>query len=80
MRVKVLYFSSVKDKLGIQSEEIEFKGNTIADLKQFLAEKYPQVKENLEKVMFAVNEEYADPGINLKDGDTVAIIPPVSGG
>lgn len=80
MRVKVLYFSSVKDKLGIQSEEIEFKGNTIADLKHFLAEKYPQIKENLEKVMFAVNEEYADPSINLKDGDTVAIIPPVSGG
>lgn len=80
MKVRILYFSSVKDRLGIQSEEIEFKGNTVGDLKQFLAEKYPQIRENLEKVMFAVNEEYADLRINLKDGDTVAVIPPVSGG
>lgn len=80
MKVKVLYFSSVKDKLGIQAEEIEFEGCTVADLKLFLAEKHPQIKENLEKVMFAVNEEYSNLNKNLKDGDTIAIIPPVSGG
>lgn len=80
MKVKILYFSSVKDKIGIQSEEVEFEGKTVADLKQFIVEKYPQLRENLEKVMFAVNEEYAKLTTNLKNGDTIAVIPPVSGG
>lgn len=80
MKVKVLYFSSVKDKVGIQSEEIELEGKTIADLKHFLSQKYPQIRENLEKVMFAINEDYAGLNTDLKEGDTVAIIPPVSGG
>lgn len=80
MRVKILYFSSVRDKIGLQSEEIEFNGKTLNDLKNTLIEKYPQIRENLEKVMFALNQEYADLNTFLKDGDTIAIIPPVSGG
>lgn len=80
MRVKILYFSSVRDKIGLPSEEIDFNGETLNDLKNTLIEKYPQIRENLEKVMFAINQEYADLNTFLKDGDTVAIIPPVSGG
>jgi molybdopterin synthase sulfur carrier subunit len=30
--------------------------------------------------MVAVNEEYAEPDDVIKSGDTVALIPPVSGG
>lgn len=80
MRVKILYFSSVRDKIGLPSEEIDFNGKTLNDLKNTLIKKYPQIRENLEKVMFAINQEYADLNTFLKDGDTVAIIPPVSGG
>lgn len=80
MRVKILYFSSVRDKIGLPSEEIDFNGKTLNDLKNTLIKKYPQIRENLEKVMFAINQEYADLNASLKDGDTVAIIPPVSGG
>ncbi|MBR8646197.1 MoaD/ThiS family protein [[Brevibacterium] frigoritolerans] len=36
--------------------------------------------EGLETVMTAVNEEFADDDTILSDGDTVAFIPPVSGG
>ena len=81
MRIKVLYFSSVKDKIGMSSEDIELAENsTVNDLVKLLSEKYPQIKDSLQNSMFAINEEYASTDKKLKEGDTVAIIPPVSGG
>ncbi len=81
MKIKLLYFSSLKDKLKKSSEEIEVDENIIvSQLLDFLKEKYPAIKDNLDNVMIAVNEEYKDKNYLLKDGDVVALIPPVSGG
>ncbi|NPA16548.1 molybdopterin converting factor subunit 1 [Persephonella sp.] len=81
MKVNLLYFSSIKDRLGKSREEVELPdGSKISDLYKLLEEKYPQIAESLPSVMFAVNEEYADRNTQLKEGDTVALIPPVSGG
>ncbi|WP_457643825.1 molybdopterin converting factor subunit 1 [Persephonella sp.] len=81
MKVNLLYFSSIKDRLGKSREEVELPdGSKISDLYKLLEEKYPQIAESLPSVMFAVNEEYADKNTQLKEGDTVALIPPVSGG
>jgi len=80
MKVEILYFSQIKDKVGKSSEVLEFTGNTVSDLVEFLAQKYPNAKDVLEKSMFAVNEEYVEKQKILKEGDKIAIIPPVSGG
>jgi len=81
LKVNLLYFSSIKDRLGKSREEVELPdGSKISDLYKLLEEKYPQIAESLPSVMFAVNEEYADRNTQLKEGDTVALIPPVSGG
>lgn len=80
MKVNVLYFSSIKDKLGKQQEEIEFDGSSIKDFKEKIAQLYPEIKDNLDRVMFAVNEEYVDLDFVVKEGDVIGIIPPVSGG
>ena len=44
-----------------------------------LKDKFPQL-QNLNSYAIAVNEEYAEDALTLKNGDIVAIIPPVSGG
>ncbi len=81
MKIKVLYFSSLKDKLEKQTEEIDLPENsTVQNLISILKEKYPNISDSLDNVMFALNEEYVDKDSPLKDGDTVALIPPVSGG
>lgn len=81
MKIKILFFSSLKEKLGISSKEVEFNENlSISDLKIYLTNKYPNVKDIINNSMFAVNEQYVDNNYLLKDEDTVAIIPPVSGG
>jgi molybdopterin synthase sulfur carrier subunit len=80
MKVKVLYFSQVKDKVGKNEEEVEFEGKTLKDLIDVLAKKYPDIEEILKRSMFAVNESYETMDYNLQDNDIIAIIPPVSGG
>jgi len=80
MKVKVLYFSQVKDKIGKNEEEIKFEGKTLKDLVDVLVNKYPDIKDILKRSMFAVNESYETMDYNLQDNDMIAIIPPVSGG
>jgi len=81
LKIKVLYFSSVKDKLKKQIEEFEIRENTtIEEFISLLQEKYPEIKDVLKNIMIAVNEEYKDKKYILKNNDVVAIIPPVSGG
>ncbi|SNZ09546.1 molybdopterin synthase sulfur carrier subunit [Persephonella hydrogeniphila] len=81
MRIKVLYFSSIKDKIKKSSEYFDVGANsTVSDLLKSIEEKYPDISDNLRNIMVAVNEQYADREEKLKEGDTVALIPPVSGG
>jgi molybdopterin synthase sulfur carrier subunit len=80
MKVKVLYFSQVKDKVGKNEEEIEFEGKTLKDLVDMLVNKYPNIEDILKRSMFAVNESYETMEYNLQNNDIIAIIPPVSGG
>ncbi|RUM49044.1 MAG: molybdopterin converting factor subunit 1 [Hydrogenothermus sp.] len=81
MKIKVLYFSSVKDKIKKSNEQFEIDENTtIEKLLKILKDKYPEIKDILENTMIAVNEEYKDKKYILKNNDVVAIIPPVSGG
>jgi molybdopterin synthase subunit MoaD len=80
MKVKVLYFSQVKDKVGKNEEEVEFEGKTLKDLVDVLVNKYPNIEDILKRSMFAVNESYETMDYNLQDNDIIAIIPPVSGG
>ncbi|RUM61475.1 MAG: molybdopterin converting factor subunit 1 [Persephonella sp.] len=81
MKVKILYFASLKDKVKKSYEYIDIKeGNSIKDLKKLLINKYPEIKDILDKSMIAVNESYVQEDIILNDYDTVAFIPPVGGG
>ena len=50
---------------------------------QLVQERHASVTaEWLESIVLAVNEEYIEPGekVDLKAGDEVAFIPPISGG
>lgn len=76
--INVLYFAHLKEIAGQESEQYDVAGKTVAELKQIISEKY-QMK-GLSSAMTAVNEEFADDETTLAEGDSVAFIPPVSGG
>ncbi|MCS7306923.1 MAG: molybdopterin converting factor subunit 1 [Aquificaceae bacterium] len=78
-KMKVLYFAMLREKLGRHEEHLGFSG-TVGEFRKLLIQKYPELRPIIEKVRFAVNEEYVDDEHFLRGDETVAIIPPVSGG
>ena len=81
MNVNVRLFAGLHDLLGQREIRIELADNaTVAELRRELARRYPVVTPYLPTLICAVDEEYVDTDHPLKDGDEVAIIPPVSGG
>ena len=76
--ITVLFFAHLQDAVGQEKVSIDKAPISIADLKKELVNLYELPP--LENVMFAINEEYAAGEDIVKDGDTVALIPPVSGG
>ncbi|SDW26319.1 molybdopterin synthase sulfur carrier subunit [Lutibacter oricola] len=78
--IQVLFFGITTDIVGENSTSLTVESNTsIKILKSKLIQKYPSLK-NLNEFAIAVNEEYAENDLILKDNDVVAVIPPVSGG
>lgn len=72
------YFAGIRDQTGIAEEQADLVGQTVEDLWQWAAEKYPDLRGSSARI--AVNEEYALPTDVLESGDVAAFIPPVSGG
>ncbi len=75
--ITILYFASLKEAAKRESEQVDAAGKTIAELKALLMERH---SITLDGAMTAVNEEFTEDETILHDLDTVAFIPPVSGG
>ena len=80
MKIKVLLFGISTDLVGTSSMEIDLNENsTVADFKYHLQDTFPSLSQ-LNSYAIAVNESYSSDNTELKNNDTVAVIPPVSGG
>jgi molybdopterin converting factor subunit 1 len=81
MRVRVLFFGVLKDLAGKSSDWLELPdGALVRDVMSRCAAEVPGLKESLNSLAVAVNQEYAGPEAVLKADDEVALLPPVSGG
>ena len=80
MKIEALFFGMSRDLVGKSPITVELdEGVTVKMFREILVKKYPLFSE-LDSFAIAVNESYAEDGLKLTDKDTVAIIPPVSGG
>ena len=73
MPVTVRLFAGLRERAGWSSREIE--AETVGSVWPALG-----LGEEPEGLLYAVNREYAGHERELRDGDEVALIPPVSGG
>ena len=85
MKVRVLYFASVREKLGRQAEEIELPAevSTIAGLRSHLRGRggaWAEALADTRLLRTAVNQDMSQPTASIKAGDEVAFFPPVTGG
>lgn len=80
MKCTIKAFGISKDIVGGKIVEVELSsGQTVVELRNVLMTKYPAFAA-LKSVFIAVNHEYAEGSLVLKEGDEIALIPPVSGG
>jgi molybdopterin converting factor subunit 1 len=81
MRVSVLYFGVLKDLVGHDRSEMNLaEGASVAELLEAHRGLTAGRERLWDSIAVAVNQEYARAGDVLRDGDEVALLPPVSGG
>ncbi len=85
LKVRILYFASIREKLGRDSEEIDLPADvaTIAALRTHLRARGGAWADALAEgklLRAAVNQDMAQPAAAIKAGDEVAFFPPVTGG
>jgi molybdopterin synthase sulfur carrier subunit len=81
IRVNVQCFAGARDLTGWRDRVFPLAEEaTAADLLEALITAHPALLPWKAVLRLAVNAEYAEPGRTLRDGDSVAVIPPVSGG
>lgn len=79
--VQILFFARARELAGHETVEFPCGSSlSVRSLRGRLVETYPDLKPLMATAAIAVNEEYATDTTMIQPGDTVAIIPPVSGG
>ena len=81
MNIHVKCFAGCKDVVGRSEQTINVpEDTTVGGAFDQLENLYPGLKRFRSSLMLAVNTEYANRDVVLKEGDVLACIPPVSGG
>ncbi len=82
MKVKVLLFSLFRDICGSDELELSFDEAevVVSTCLESVYDLFPAMKEWDSKMLVAVNCEYSARDFVIKEGDEVALMPPVQGG
>ncbi len=81
MNVTVKLFARAREVAGAAEVRVEVpEGVTVGALRERLRQDYPRLAGLLPRCVVAVAAEYADDAAVVREGDEVALIPPVSGG
>jgi sulfur-carrier protein len=83
--MRLLYFAWLRAKIGTAEEELALPSQ-VHDVKSLLkwlksrGPGYAEALKDLNTVRVAVNQDYVGPDYPIRDGDEIAIFPPVTGG
>jgi molybdopterin converting factor subunit 1 len=81
LRVKVLFFGRVRELAGISEESTEVaNGTTLADLFERYTIRFTELAAFRPSLVASRNQEFVPWNTPVADGDTIAFLPPVSGG
>ena len=83
--MRLLYFAWLRTRIGCAEEEIDLAGEVkdVAGLLDWLRSRgggYAEALRDLSVVRVAVNQSYVGLEHAVREGDEVAIFPPVTGG
>jgi len=82
IRVKVSYYARFSDAAGTREESYTLADGSVsvADLLRVIISAHEGIEKLRKMMRIAVNKEVAEPSRRLRDGDSVALFPPLSGG
>ncbi len=81
MKVVVQLFARARELAGSQTVTVDLpEGSSVADLKQSMGEKSPDLRPLLPQLLVAIGTDYATDDAQIREGTDVACFPPVSGG
>ena len=81
MKIDVRLFALYRERAGTERLTLDLhEGATLAGAVDEIRSRYPQLAPPKVDIVAAVNAEYAEGDTTLKEGDEIALIPPVSGG
>ena len=79
--IRILYFAQAARLAGCANEEFEYEqGLNLARLRETVLRRHPALSDLASSLRWAVAEQFAEPDAPLSPGDTVAVLPPFSGG
>jgi molybdopterin converting factor subunit 1 len=76
----VSLFAGLAEAAGTRELTVEWAGGTAGELKRLLAAEHPEIASLVERSHVAVETDYRSDDDRLAVGESVALIPPVSGG
>ena len=82
MSVKILYFASLKEALGMGGESVELPAGvtTVGALRDWLVAQGREKLASSKNLRCAVNQDMAGLDAPVREGDEIAFFPPVTGG
>lgn len=85
MKLRLLFFASLRERLGTASEELDLPSSvtTVGALREHLRARggaWAEVFAPARTVRAAVNQDMVQAGAPVKAGDEIAFFPPVTGG
>jgi molybdopterin converting factor subunit 1 len=84
MKLKLLLFAKAREIVGSTEVSVEIEGESIthqALLDHITTVAFPALKPIISSCILAINQEYSIDNNNIiREGDEVALIPPISGG
>ena len=81
MIVRVQFFSHLRDVTGASESEVHVaEGASVADLLTVLFGEHPKLRDWESSILVGVGVDFVDRDYLLKEGDEVAVMPPVQGG
>ena len=82
--MKILYFSWLREKIGVPFEELEVQSENVNDLIKELIrtdQKYALAFEDIKSIRVAVDQKLIQNlNVSIKDVKEVAFFPPMTGG
>jgi MoaD family protein len=81
MKVRVQFYSQLRDLTGVQELDLDLPDKaTVSDLLEKLYREKPALRSRDKSILVGAGVEFVDRKYELKPGDQIAIMPPVQGG